>query len=139
MMIRTLLATACAVAAVALLPVAASAQAPGQDSVNMTGGPGHANLVTVITLSATSGPSGENPSGQVEFLAFNLILTSGPVTCLAVRGKTATINFQDQTGGFGLITVEVVDNEPDAFAANTIRSDPGDCSPLPFSYIGGPL
>ena len=95
-----------------VFPVASFAQVPGQDSVSLNGIATTGNF-SVSTLTATSGPSGENPSGQVAFTVFGSLSLAGPVTCLAVDGNTATLNFQDQVGGFGITTVQVTDNQPD--------------------------
>ena len=91
---------------------------------------------TILALNATSGPSGENPSGLVRFdtLGGHFHL-GGPVTCLAVNGNTATISFPSQMDFFGdTITVEVVDDQPDTWAfadsTETERRTPTDCSPL---------
>jgi hypothetical protein len=111
--------------------------------VRLTGGPAIANLFVVIDLNATSGPSGENPTGQVRFDVPALpVSVGGPVTCLAVSGNTAIINVQDQINPLpDVVTVEVVDDEPDTFDANTVFGRaPTDCSPLPSpSPGGGPL
>lgn len=143
---RALLAAAAVVAAVVALPADAGAQAPTQDSVVLTGGPGQAFQETVIALDATSGPSGEHPSGQVRFDAIGFQL-GGPVTCLAVTGNSAIINFQNQlTAGFGITTVHVVDNQPgnvngdpDVFDAIPTGRAATDCSPLPPTGFGGGL
>jgi hypothetical protein len=116
---------------------------PAQDSVVLTGAPAFTHFTSLPTyeideINVTSGPSGENPSGEVAFLGilrgppfpFN-----GPVTCLAVRGNVATINFEDQTTLPGsIVTVEVVDNQPDSFGAQVLNRSPTDCSPA--NYIG---
>jgi hypothetical protein len=120
---------------VCAFPAESSAQVPRQDSVSISGiviG-GHANFV-VTTLTATSGPSGESPSGQVSFI-FAPQVIAGPVTCLAVRGNTATLNFQDQT--YGVVTVQVTDNHPDTYDAINIGRAATDCSPLPATAFGG--
>jgi hypothetical protein len=136
---RTMLIAATVGAALAF-PGVSGAQTPTQDSVVLTGGPGQAgSFLTASAINATSGPSGENPSGQVSFSAFGSLFLSGPVTCLAVSGNTATINFQDQLGGFGVTTVQVVDGQPDFFDAVPTGRAPTDCSPLPFTGFGGPL
>jgi hypothetical protein len=80
-------------------------------------------------------------SGQVVFeVEFPVrFQVGGPVTCLAVGGNTATINFQStmDLAGF-VITVLVVDGQPDTFAATPISRAPTDCSPPP-ALTGGPL
>src|SRR5512133_3901440 len=62
----------------------------------------------------------------------------GPVTCLAVTGSTATINFHQMDHAGTIITVHVVDDQPDTFAAASIGRAPTDCSPPP-PLPGGPL
>jgi hypothetical protein len=125
------------------VPGVSGAQTPGQDSVRLTGGPAIANLFVVIDLTATSGPSGENPTGQVRFDVPALpVSVGGPVTCLAVSGNTAIINVQDQINPLpDVVTIQVVDGQPDTFDANTVFGRaPTDCSPLPQpSPGGGPL
>jgi hypothetical protein len=121
-----------------VFPVASVAQVPGQDSVSLSGIATTGNF-SVSTLTATSGPSGENPSGQVAFTVFGALSLAGPVTCLAVDGNTATLNFQDQVGGFGITTVQVTDNQPDVFDSSPFGRAPTDCSPLPVTGLGGPV
>jgi hypothetical protein len=88
-------------------------------------------------LNATSGPSGENPSGQVAFHTITGLRFLGPVTCLAVSGHTATINFRDTGTLFGLIlTVQAVDNQPDTFGVGPVGRAPTDCSPFSPSFVG---
>jgi hypothetical protein len=120
-------------------PGVAGAQVPAQDSVVLTGGPAQAGSYLGIEINATSGPSGENPTGQVRANAFGLIQLGGPVFCLAVRENTATINFEDRISGFGSLTVQVVDGQPDTFDAVPAGRAPTDCSPLPPSGLGGPV
>jgi hypothetical protein len=119
-------------------PAASFAQAPRQDSVSLSG-IATAGAFTVSTLGATSGPIGENPSGQVAFTVFGALAVGGPVTCLAVDGNSATLNFQDQQGGFGITTVQVTDNQPDTFDAAPIGRAPADCSPLPPTGLDAPV
>jgi hypothetical protein len=121
------------------LPGVSGAQIPTQDSVVLTGGPAQTANFTVIDIDATSGPSGENPTGQVRFDVFDFLNVGGPVTCLAVSGNTATINIDDQIGGFGVVTVQVVDGQPDSFDAAPTGRAPTDCSPLPPSGLEGPV
>jgi hypothetical protein len=121
-----------------VLPSASSAQVPRQDSVSLSG-IANAGPFSVSTLTATSGPSGENPSGQVSFTAFGLLAQSGPVTCLAVTGNTAIINFDDQIGVFATTSIQVVDNQPDAFGLLDLGRAPTDCSPGPGTGLGGPV
>ena len=125
------------------LPSISYAAPPGPtlgDSVSLTVAPAVVPAPdfdsTILALNATSGPSGENPSGLVRFdtLGGHFHL-GGPVTCLAVNGNTATISFPSQMDFFGdTITVEVVDDQPDTWAfadsTETERRTPTDCSPL---------
>jgi hypothetical protein len=143
---RKLIVTAAVVGAALALPAvsgAAQTPPPEQDSVVLTGGPVVVNqpfnIFTVFDINATSGPSGENPTGGVRFdVVGGLIRIGGPVTCLAVSGNTATINFQDEMDFSGIIlTVQVVDDQPDTFDALPTGRAPTDCSPLPGP--GGPL
>jgi hypothetical protein len=119
-------------------PAAAVAQAPTKDSVSLSGIATGTNFI-VGTLTASSGPSGEDPSGQAAFRVFDVISIAGPVTCLAVNGNTATLNVQDP--GFGVVTVQVTDNQPDTFdSAPTGLAEgrlPTDCSPLPPTSLKG--
>ena len=89
---------------------------------------------------ATSGPNGENPAGEVHFVLAPSTSFDGAVTCLAVRGNTATINFR--TVGWsvaGIATVEVLDNRPDTFDGIVSLRAPTDCSPLAPTGLRGPL
>jgi hypothetical protein len=119
-----------------VLPDVSAAQAPpGQDSVTFTGGPALAGSLTVTSINATSGPSGENPSGEVN---------GAPVTCLAVRGNTATINTRiplprPPPFDFGIVTVQVIDDQPDTFDVPEVGRAPTDCSPAGPGVVGGPL
>jgi hypothetical protein len=115
---------------------------PTQDSVTLTGGPAEVGFFTftVLAIDATSGPSGEDPSGQVDFFVFpdtgSTVHIQGPVTCLAVTGNTATINVEDQIQSvFGIVTVQVVDDQLDTFDALPIGRAPTDCSPPPPSGL----
>jgi hypothetical protein len=128
-------AAAIGVAVLLALPGVSGAQVPTQDSVTLTGH-GDAGAFFLVTIDATSGPSGENPTGLVDFTVAGAPV-SGPVTCLAVSGNTATINVQDQL--FGLVTVQVLDGQPDTFDAAQAGRAPTDCAPLPPTGAGGPL
>ena len=121
------------VAGVLLVPGAA-AQVATQDSVT-TSGSVTAGPSSNVQIDATSGPSGENPSGQASFLAFAEIPIHGPVTCLAVNGNSAIIKIQ--SNGFGLVTM-LVNDGPDTFDAFPFSSaPPSDCSPVPPGGLGG--
>jgi hypothetical protein len=89
-------------ATILALPGVAAAQIATPDSVS---GSGNANC-GLLEVSATSGPSGENPTGHFscEFLI------SGPVTCLNVQGSVALMTIQTQ---FGFpAALRVTDNGP---------------------------
>ncbi len=114
----------------------AHAQVFTQDSVvgHGTGGLSYHSF----DVTATSGPSGENPTGEVSLSLFDgRIFASGPVTCLAVTGQRAVIGFSDEGGQqAGQVIVEVEDLGGPGSGLDTINSsagtgrDPGDCSPL---------
>jgi hypothetical protein len=125
--------------AACVLPSASFAQVPGQDSVSLSN-IASAGVFNIGTLSATSGPSGENPSGLVSYTAFNgAISQEGPVTCLAVSGNTAIVTFTDQVGGFGSTKIQAVDGQPDTFDLLSVLGSPTDCSPGVPSGLGGPV
>ncbi len=114
----------------------AHAQVFTQDSVvgHGTGGLSYHSF----DVTATSGPSGENPTGEVSLSLFDgRIFASGPVTCLAVTGQRAVIGFSDEGGQqAGQVIVEVEDLGGPGSGLDTIKSSagtgraPGDCSPL---------
>jgi hypothetical protein len=113
---------------------AAGAQAPGQDSVIGTG----ANELFTFDFSARSGPSGENPSGQVELVNQpGFPFFSGPVTCLSVQGNVALMNVQ--TSVFGLLLLRVTDNTPaglaDRVEADFATTAPTECSTAPAAFL----
>ena len=120
------------VSAVLGLASGAGAQTPTQDSVN---GAGHAltsdNQGVDFTITASSGPSGENPTGHVAFIQGRFGTNfEGPVRCLAVNGNVATLNV-DTGLSFGIVTVEVTDSPSgDLIRAFPTARSPGDCSPL---------
>jgi hypothetical protein len=117
---------------------APQAPPPSDDSVLLAGAPASTVFTTfpvfrIDEVNVTSGPNGENPIGQVAFQVFIrgiVIEIDGPVTCLAVRGNTATMNVEDQVTFAGsIITVEVVDDQPDTFGASDLGRTPSGCSP----------
>jgi hypothetical protein len=127
-------AIACAVPAVSF------AQVPRQDSVSLSG-TATAGSFMITTLNATSGPSGESPSGEVRFSAFGVIQQGGPVTCLAVNGSAATLRFVDELFFIGSAMTVVVTDGPDSFdVLFPVGGDPTDCStPGTPSGVSGPL
>jgi hypothetical protein len=112
---------------------------PTQDSVLLSeptfvGDPAFPTI-HVSELSATSGPGGEDPTGHGTVTARGIgTLFSGPVTCLAVHGNTATINFEDQATEVAgtIFTVQVTDGQPDTLGLALPGRAPADCSPSPF-------
>jgi hypothetical protein len=139
MKLKLILTTAIVGVALAL-PSVSNAAPPGPtlgDSVSLTGAPAVVPAPffdsTIFALNATSGPSGENPSGLVRFDTVSVFFHfGGPVTCLAVNGNTATISFPDQMDfAPWTFTVEVVDDQPDTWAFSPQPGRlPTDCSPL---------
>ena len=144
-------AASVAVAVAALLPAAAVAKPavsplPLFDSVTATGsGAGFVD----IEVSAQSGPSGEHPMGTVSItinfpddpsLPPSFVTLAGPVTCLAVSGSAAVLNFRSETIPLGILTVRLTDDGGggrDLAAAGLLQRAPTDCSPLPST--GQPL
>jgi hypothetical protein len=135
-----------AIGSALLVPGAAGADTPDpaiplMDTVTATGsGAGFVN----IDVSAQSGPSGESPAGtasttiMIEDPRPQLITLSGPVTCLAVSGNTAVLNFTDTTFGLGSLTLGFTDNGGggrDLVSAGALRRAPTDCSPLPSAPL----
>jgi hypothetical protein len=117
------------IAATVLLiaPAGSGAQVPGQDSVT---GSGTFQSGRSFTFDARSGPSGENPSGTVNFAGF-----AGPVLCLEVRDNFATIVTTPPPNVLD-VTINVVDNAdtgvPDmAWSAPTFATVP------PLGACGG--
>ena len=146
MKLKLILATTI-VGALLALPSISSAAPPAptfQDSVTFTGGPASAGHFFILSLDATSGPSGENPSGEADFTVAtdtgSVFHIQGPVTCLAVSGNTAVIGVQSQLQPFfGVVAVLVVDDQPDIFDSPVIQRAPTDCSPASFTGFAGPL
>ena len=142
MKLKLILTTAIVGVVLALPSVSGAAQPPAptfQDSAVLTSGPAISEAGVIDELNATSGPSGENPTGSVDFGGEGSFLhSSGPVTCLAVSGNRAVLNFLTETGIFsgGILTVTIIDNQPDSFTpAPTFRA-PTDCSPIGFDMFG---
>jgi hypothetical protein len=127
-----------------LLSTAASAQPSfrpeaGLDTVTATGTDNRGEFAQ-INISAQSGTSGENPSGNVSFFvpAFTV---SGPVTCLSVTGPDSgagtagapTDAVMNAQTALGLVTIELIDNGGsgrDVMSAIPSSRAPGDCSPF---------
>jgi hypothetical protein len=123
-------------------PAAGFDRVTGEGVTDSSGG-----LTTSFTLDAQSGRSGESPSGSVGFDEDNGLLTAGgTVTCLSVKGNTATIGYAgnasvDHGTFFSPIAgyIRVVDgggpgSSQDKFAevgASPITPPPRDCTLAP--------
>ena len=130
----------CTVVAILLaLPTTAYA-VPAGDSVTLTGAPVQAGDFTIFALDARSGPSGESPTGRVQLDVFtDAFHFAGPVTCLAVTGDTALINFRDEISPLGVITIRVRDGSPDTISLLGFGREATDCSPFPSPGFEGSL
>ena len=104
-----------------------------------------------IQVDAFSGPSGEDPGGQVTF-GFNPLFdvepVTGPVTCLAVTGNSAVMTVAGPFSSFPnfpAFTVKVVDNGGSGldrfeyFPVPPENSQYLDCRANPPTDFGGPL
>lgn len=108
--VRRLALAAVFVGALALAPAVAAAQGP-QDFV--TGGGHHSSPDTQFTISAHSGPAGQDPKGTLSFKTEGQARIRAEVTCLIVSGNRAiaTATYIDPaTGRTQLVVMEAVDN-----------------------------
>jgi hypothetical protein len=138
--VKLMLILIAAIVGVALaVPSASSAQLPPpptQDSVSLTEGPGEFDGVPVVLgLNATSGRSGENPTGEVILAIAPNLIDVGPVTCLAVSGNSATLNFESQVLLGQIVTLQVVDDNPDTISIHVLGRAASDCSAPPPGNI----
>jgi hypothetical protein len=119
------------VALAAVLASSAAAQVPAQDSVSGSGVARTSGTDTTFDfeIDARSGPSGENPTGQVtfRFTTDGSIFFSGPVTCLAVNGNFAILSVA--TLQFQAVGLEVTDS-PSGDLIRGIPTGTSSCSPL---------
>jgi hypothetical protein len=125
------LALAMVVAAVAV--PGASSQTPALDSVMGSGTAGETRAdVFLFQIDAHSGPSGENPSGSVHITPGEIGQPfGGPITCLAVTGNVATLNFETQPGSTSVATLVATDSPAgDQVAYVGGGRAPTDCSPV---------
>src|SRR5215210_4785289 len=108
---------------------------PVQDSVTGSGIATNCGGDGRVDINAQSGPSGENPTGQVTCGT----LFGGPVTCLSVSGNVALL----LTGStsFGAVAVRVTDNgTSDRLEAFPTSFAPGGGCPTPLaSYADFPF
>lgn len=135
------------------------AQTGTLDTATATGSSGN-GAFSNINISASSTPTGQNPSGSVKYDAFNFGTTfhiSGPVTCMSVTGPdrgagkpgsptTAVINdVEDSTASLPgqVVTTQLVDNGGgglDIMSAAAFQGrTPTDCSPLLTPNLISPL
>jgi hypothetical protein len=106
------------------LPGVSSAQVPAGDSVTGSGTSSIPGCNGPVQVDAHSGPSGENPTGQVDCGT----LFSGPVTCLNVNGNVALLTVQ--SSAFGPVGVRIRDLP----TGDTLEGFPGDGCPTPLSF-----
>ena len=120
----------------------AQAAPPTQDSVQ-------GNVTTIGTdvagfesatyaIDASSGPSGETPSGTVRATSpIGTFFFEGTVTCLSISDNIALLNLQ--TGNFGLLALRLTDNAGtgvgDLVEATLTTRSPTECSTPEASYI----
>ena len=146
------IAAALAVLTAFLIPAQTSAgkPAPRLDTATATGD----NLVLDdfsardIDVNASSGPSGENPTGTGSFNPLGILPITGPVSCLNVQGNVAVLTidgpFESRPGFLGF-SIKLVDNGGggrDTFQywpADPEHSDPLDCRVGSVDWFGGPL
>jgi hypothetical protein len=143
----TLIPTTAIVGTVMALPSTSSAAPPAptfQASVSVTEAPAvFGGFYFVDELSATSGPNGENPTGEVAFNLGHQIFDAGPITCLAVSSNSATLNYVSARF-FQIVTLHVVDDIPtrppgfdDTFSGFLfLGRAPTDCSPTQEAGFG---
>jgi hypothetical protein len=116
-----------------------SAPAPHQDSVRGTVTTlGFVNQVIHWQITATSGPSGENPTGRISAVFEGVgPFFEGPVTCLSVQDNVALVKTQDSLFGL-LLAFRITDNAGLGIGdlVETTFASPGasDC-PAESSYI----
>jgi hypothetical protein len=119
-------------ALVLLFASSAVAQTPTQDSVTGSGSAGTTLCCSIdFRIDAHSGPSGEGPTGTAA-LVDRFGTFEGSVTCVAVNGNAATLNFVVFSGTAAAVVTYTVTDSPAGdrldFRAN-VRA-PTDCAPL---------
>jgi hypothetical protein len=112
----------------AVLVRTAGAQVPTQDSVTGSGS-SSGGVGFTFEFDVHSGPSGENPTGQVtfRFAGDGSVFFTGPVTCLAVDGNFAILNVD--TPQFHAVGLEVTDS-PSGDFIRAIPTGVSRCSPI---------
>jgi hypothetical protein len=143
MKLKLILIMAIVGVALALPSVSSAAPPPPplQDSVSLTEAPAvfgefsDFSFRIVQELTATSGPSGENPTGEISWVGSGIV-DHGPITCLAVSGNTAWFNYVSSFLPGTIVTVQVVDDSPDTLTwFGVIGRAATDCSPPPGGLI----
>jgi hypothetical protein len=103
------------VAAIVALAAPAAAQTPGGDTV-LGGGSIDTDNAFTWSFNVASGPSGENPTGEVSIRVRpgGPSIESSTVDCLVVNGRTATIagTLPPNPDGYTDYGVTVVDAGP---------------------------
>jgi hypothetical protein len=144
MKLKLILATAIVGVALAL-PTVSSAAPSGPtlgDSLSLTGDPAEFVFqfnfenfpLNVEKLTATSGPSGENPTGEIAWTGTGVV-DHGPITCLAVSGNTASFNYVSSFLHGQIATGQAVDDSPDTFSTFMVGRAATDCSPPTGVFI----
>jgi hypothetical protein len=125
---RRLLSTILALGALGMVIVpGAGAQAPTEDSV--TGSGTSSFCGGTFTIDAHSGPSGENPTGQVTCGSF----FSGTVNCLNVQGNVALLTIATPGQFGGSIALRITDN---GATGDVVEAIPGTgCAQPQGSYV----
>jgi hypothetical protein len=126
---RTIVAASIAMALLAVLASPAAAQVPTQDSVTGSGTALSPIGPFTFDIDAHSGPSGENPTGQVTFrFVTGELFFAGPVTCLFVDDNVARMHV-DAGPPFGIVILEVTDSPSgDLMSGFPTGDGGGDCS-----------
>jgi hypothetical protein len=123
------------------LSASAGAQVPTQDSVTGSG-VAQPGATFTFEFDAHSGPSGENPTGQVTFRFVDTgeVFFAGPVTCLEVNGNFAILTVD--TPQYQEVGLEVTDS-PSGDLIRGIPTGISTCAPLgtavDFPVISGDL
>jgi hypothetical protein len=121
--------TLCAIVAISLTVPSLAVSAPPapqplQDSV--TGSGASRFCGGTFEVNAQSGPSGENPTGQLTCGIF----FGGTVTCLNVSGNVALLTVGD--GPFAPLAIRIIDNGASGDVAGAFPASGPSCqSPLP--------
>jgi hypothetical protein len=132
-----LLAVCLTIASVLALPGVASGQTPPRDSV-VGSGSVDVDGSTLVTFDVSSGPSGENPTGEVTFSLGGQVLESSSVDCLTVDGNSASFAGTWLSNANGATHYEIVVEDsgtaastPDLLGMITTTNAPRDCSAVP--------